>query len=125
MFDYSASSALWRGDGLVEGFRDPDISTESLERFSPPTNFWKRYRTELAQSAPIVVIKRATCSRLTGDQVVTAVECAGIGDERFKVCARLVVLAVGGLETVRVLAHSGWGNHSGPGICAEIHSGRV
>jgi choline dehydrogenase-like flavoprotein len=113
VFDYSASSALRRGDGLVEGFRDPDISTESLERFSPPTNFWKRYRTELAQSAPIVVIKRATCLRLTGDQVVTAVECAGIGDERFKVCARLVVLAVGGLETVRVLAHSGWGNHSG------------
>jgi choline dehydrogenase-like flavoprotein len=113
VFDYSASSALQCGEGLVQGFRDPDISTESLERFSPPTNFWKRYRTELAKSAPIVVVKRATCLRLTGDQVVTAVECAGIGDERFKVCARLVVLAVGGLETVRVLAHSGWGNHSG------------
>src|SRR5215813_7112373 len=95
VFDYSASSALRRGDGLVEGFRYPDISTESLERFSPPTNFWKRYGTVVAKSAPILVMKRATCLRLTGDQVVTAVECAGIGAGRFKVCARLVVLAVG------------------------------
>jgi choline dehydrogenase-like flavoprotein len=31
---------------------------------------------------------------------------------RFKVHARFFVLAVGGLETVRVLAHSGYGNHS-------------
>src|ERR1700757_4518094 len=43
MFDYSASTAL-RGDGLIEGFRDPDMLAESLERYSPPTNLWKRYR---------------------------------------------------------------------------------
>jgi len=112
-FDYSASTALRDGDSLVEGFRDPDMLTESLERFSPPTNFWKRYRTELAKSARVTVIKHATCLRLSGDQAVTELECAGSGNERFKVRARGFVLAVGGLETVRVLAHSGYGNHSG------------
>jgi choline dehydrogenase-like flavoprotein len=111
VFDYSASTAL-RG-GLIEGFRDPDMLTESLERFSPPTNLWKRYRAELAKSAPVIVIKHGTCLRLSGDQAVTELECASGGDVRFKVRARYVVLAVGGLETVRVLGHSGYGNHSG------------
>src|ERR1700738_239046 len=37
VFDYSASTALLDGGGLVEGFRDPDMLAESLERFSPPT----------------------------------------------------------------------------------------
>jgi choline dehydrogenase-like flavoprotein len=112
VFDYSASTAL-QGGGLVEAFRDPDMLAESLERFSPPTNFWKRYRAELAKSAPVIVIKHATCLRLSGDQAVTGLECASAGDVRFKVRARSVVLAVGGLETVRVLAHSGYGNHCG------------
>jgi choline dehydrogenase-like flavoprotein len=112
VFDYSASTAL-RGGELVEAFRDTDVLTESLERFSPPTNFWKRYRANLAKAAPVTVIKHATCLRLSGDQAVTGLECASAGDVRFNVRARYVVLAVGGLETVRLLAHSGYGNHSG------------
>src|SRR5262249_47275281 len=52
-FDYSASTAL-RGD-FIEGFRDTDMLTETLERFSPPTNFWKKYRTELAKSSAVIV----------------------------------------------------------------------
>ena len=98
---------------LVKGFRDPDMLTEMVERFSPPTNFWKRYRTELAKSAAVTVIKRATCLRLIGDRAVTRLECVGAGNVCFKVRARFFVLAVGGLEIVRVLAHSGYGNHSG------------
>jgi choline dehydrogenase-like flavoprotein len=86
--------------------------TESLERFSPPTNFWKRHRAELAKSPSVVVIKHATGLRLSGDQTLSELECASIGDSRFKVRARYFVLAVGGLETVRMLAHSGYGNHS-------------
>ncbi len=113
VFDYSASTAL-RGRGeLIEGFRDPDMLTESLERFSPPTNFWKRYRAELARSTAVIAIHHATCLRLSGDQAVTGLECANAGGVRFKVRSRYVVLAVGGLETVRILGHSGYGNHSG------------
>jgi GMC oxidoreductase len=113
VFDYSASTALRGNGGFIDGFRDPDMLTESLERFSPPTNFWKRYRVELARSTPVVVIKHATCLRLNGNQIVTELECAGAGELRFKLRARCVVVAVGGLETVRVLAHSGYGDHSG------------
>jgi len=111
MFDYSASTAL-RGGTLIEGFRDPDLLAESLERFSPPTNFWKRYRGELAKSAPVVVIKHATCLRLIGNQAATELECATAGDMRFRVRARFVVLAVGGLEIVRLLTYSGYGKCS-------------
>jgi hypothetical protein len=46
-FDYSASTAL-PGE-FVDGFCDFDMLTETVERFSPPTNFWKRYRAELAK----------------------------------------------------------------------------
>jgi choline dehydrogenase-like flavoprotein len=113
VFDYSASTALRGHAELIEGFRDPDMLTESLERFSPPTNFWKRYQAELAKSAAVIVIEYATCLRLNGDQVVTGLECANADGVRFKVRARYVVLAVGGLETVRVLGHAGYGNHSG------------
>jgi hypothetical protein len=113
VFDYSASTALRCHAELIEGFRDPDMLTESLERFSPPTNFWKRHQAELAKSTAVIVIEYATCLRLSGDQAVTGLECANAGGKRFKVRARFVVLAVGGLETVRVLAHSGYGNHSG------------
>jgi choline dehydrogenase-like flavoprotein len=113
IFDYSSSTALRGRGGLVEGFRDPDVLTESLERFSPPTNFWKRNRAELAKSASVIVIGHATCLRLSGEQAVAGLECASIGDVRFTVRAHYFVLAVGGLETVRVLGHSGYGNHSG------------
>jgi hypothetical protein len=113
VFDYSALTALSRGGELIEGFRDPDILTESLERFSLLTNFWKRYRAELAKSASVIVIKRTTCLRLSGDELVTGLECVNVDNVCFKVRARYVVLAVGGLEVVRVLGHSGYGNHSG------------
>jgi choline dehydrogenase-like flavoprotein len=113
VFDYRASTALRGGGEFIEGFRDHDMLAESLERFSPPTNFWIRYRAGLAESASVIVIKHATCLRLNGERAVTGLECAGAGDVRFKVHACYVVLAVGGLETVRVLGHSGYGNHSG------------
>src|SRR6516165_6997728 len=70
VFDYSSVTALQRCDELIEGFRDPDILTQSLERFSPPTNFWKRYRAKLAESATVTVIKHATCLRLSGHRAV-------------------------------------------------------
>jgi hypothetical protein len=50
---------------------------------------------------------------LKGNQAVTTLECASAGGVRFRVRARYVILAVGGLEAVRILGHSGYGNHSG------------
>jgi choline dehydrogenase-like flavoprotein len=111
-FDYCAATAL-PGDELVEGFHDAEVLAASIERFSPPTNFWKRYRAELAGSTAISVIKHATGLRLEGARRVSRIACAGRGDLRFTVRARVFVLAVGGLETVRLLGHSGYGNHSG------------
>jgi choline dehydrogenase-like flavoprotein len=113
VFDYSASTASPRCGALVEGLHDPDIMTDSLERFCLVRNFWRRYRAELAKSDSVNVIKWATCLRLSGGQVVTRLECASASDARFEVQARYIVLAVGGLEVVRVLGHSGYGNHSG------------
>jgi choline dehydrogenase-like flavoprotein len=112
VFDYRADAALPGGE-LIEGYRDAEMLTDSIERFSPPTNFWKLYRSELDGSAAISVIKHATGLRLEGGRRVSRIVCAGCGDLRFMVRARAFVLAVGGLETVRVLGYSGYGNHSG------------
>src|SRR5262249_30988824 len=105
-FDYCAATAL-PGGKLVEGFRDAEVLTQSIERFSPPTNFWNRYRLELAGSAAISLIKHATGLRLEGGRRVSRIACVGSGDLLFTVWARAFVLAVGGLETVRMLGHSG------------------
>jgi choline dehydrogenase-like flavoprotein len=112
-FDYFASTAL-RGGDLVDGFRDPDVLTESLERFSLPTNFWREYRDKLARSPNVEVVCGSTALRLARNQagLIDELSCTGAGGGAFTVSARAYVVAVGGLETVRLLGYSGLGGES-------------
>lgn len=112
-FDYFASTALQGGE-LVEGFRDPDILTESLERFSLPTNFWREYRHKIAASPNVQVIPGSTAIRLRRGESgrIEELSCIGGHGAPFSIRARAFVIATGGLETVRLLAFSGVGNES-------------
>jgi len=113
-FDYCANG-LGETPHLA-GFADAHVISERLERFSPPTNMWKRYGPVLKRSANVKILKYASCLRIATDEArrrVEALECVTGAGARFTVEAGQVVIAVGGLETVRVLGHSGLGDHAG------------
>lgn len=101
---------------------DGDLVQTTIERFSKPTNFWRRYGAELTRmpnvrivkDAPVVGIKLS----LDGNRV-EAIEVAEPDGGRLAVRGRSYVLALGGLETTRLMLASngvrpdGVGNDSG------------
>jgi choline dehydrogenase-like flavoprotein len=119
-FDYEVAGALGPGaPPTISGFDDPDILTDQIERFSPPTDFGKRYAGQLHSARNIRVVTGAEALRVTTQgAAVTAVEAA-VGDQRLTVRARRFVLAMGGLEIPRLLMNSdatargGLGNEGG------------
>ncbi len=109
-FAYTQEDAFPAGlRPMLAGFAGEDFSADTLERFSIPTDFGARYRARLAQSgnvrlllhASVVALRTGACGR-----VVDRLEVAGAGGRRFTVRAGHVVLAVGGLETPRLLLAS-------------------
>ncbi len=101
---------------------DGDLVETTIERFSKPTNFWRRYGADLARSEHASVFSNApvTQIRLAGDgNSVELLELTGPDGARKQVVARNYVLALGGLETTRLLLSSndvrpdGVGNDSG------------
>jgi choline dehydrogenase-like flavoprotein len=90
-----------------------EIACDGLERFSPPTDFGRRYRAALAASRDVTLVLDARCAGLDlaeGRQAVTALRCASETGNAFAVRARQVVLAAGALETTRLLLAAGAGN---------------
>jgi choline dehydrogenase-like flavoprotein len=93
---------------LVEGLVSEDI-TVGLERFSPPTDFGRRFRSDLISSPAHRILLESTCIRLLSDESgrsVEAVECSTVAGNNFQICSKYVVVAAGGLESVRLLAAS-------------------
>lgn len=107
---------------MIAGFCDQDLTTTTLERWSPPTNFGKAYRRNLEACTTIRVLLHAVATELSvtsdGGAVSEAVVKTGYNSER-RVAARVFVLAGGGLENTRLLLASnkvhaaGLGNTSG------------
>lgn len=99
---------------------DGEVVQTTVERFSKPTNFWRRYGDELTRSERVRVVKDAPVVhvQLTDDgNSVDWMEVAAPDGSRLKVRGRSYVLALGGLETTRLLLASndvmsaGIGNH--------------
>jgi choline dehydrogenase-like flavoprotein len=100
---------------------DGDFVQTTVERFSKPTNFWRRYGDELTRSDRVRIVKNAPVVhiQLTGDgNAVDWIEVAAPDGSRTKLRGVSYVLALGGLETTRLLLASndvqpgGIGNHS-------------
>jgi len=107
-FEYSVASSLGAAaPETIEGFQHPDILTDRLERFSPPTDFGRRFGQALIESPDIVVLLETEALRLVAADAapctrVTTLEAASAG-KRLNVRAERYVLAAGGLETPRLL----------------------
>ena len=107
-YAYTVSGALGAAaPQTVQGFADADLDATEIERFSPPTDFGRIYLQRLAVSKDVSVMLRAKAVRLQDvDGEITALEGETAPGRGFTVRARHFVLAMGGLETPRLLMNS-------------------
>ncbi|MEO8012548.1 MAG: GMC family oxidoreductase [Polaromonas sp.] len=109
-FSYLAEDALGRHAlPLIRGFESQRVLTNGLERFSCPTHFGSRYAKQLRLAPHVKVLLGANCTgiRLVPDgNAVRTVDVTTLAGTRFSTSCRATVLAVGGLETARLLLAS-------------------
>ena len=109
-FSYQADDALGPDAGpMIRDFQSTRVLTNGLERFSCPTDFGARYAKQLQIAPDVKVLLGANCTAIHLDpdgRRVRNVEVTTLTGVRFSVCARATVLAVGGLETARLLLTS-------------------
>lgn len=107
---------------MVPGLDSQVVKTDRLWLFSPPTNFARRYRQRIEHNPNIdFVIHANVLSIEVNDEEdeVSHLVVSSLRWNRFQVRAQAFVLAMGGLETTRLLLLSdrvheaGVGNHSG------------
>lgn len=105
--DFDAETALPDAAPLIEGFRSDVLLTRGMERFSLPTDFWKKLGPALKRAKGIDILTHATCTHLAvaGNTIGTAL-FQTLGGGRFRIRAARYVLAAGGIETYRLLAAS-------------------
>lgn len=109
-FAYSAAAAFATPPRpMLHGFRSAHFSTDTLERFSCPTDFGARYAHRLRAAANLRVLLHANVTALQLDPaggVLEAVTVRTLTGRTFTVRATRVVLAAGGLEVARLLLAS-------------------
>lgn len=109
-FSYDADQALGPAAApMIHGFDSPLVRTNSLERFSCPTDFGRRYARRLELASDVKVLLGANCTSLRlgpGGLAVDELEVRTLAGRRFCISARVAVLAAGGLETARLLLAS-------------------
>ena len=109
-FSFDASEIFSPGEApMIPGFDGPEVSSSRLERWSPPTNFAKRYTPEFRKESKLRVLLggHAVHIQLKDDgRSVDHIRAASRPTREFSVSARLYVLAAGGLENPRLLLSS-------------------
>jgi choline dehydrogenase-like flavoprotein len=108
---------------LIDDFDDEEVTSANVERWSPPTNFGKRYRGELRRAPRVQVVLggHAVHIQLTEDgRSVRHIEGSAGGTHRFFVTARSHVLATGGLENARILLNSDDVSRGGIGNSTDL-----
>ena len=109
-FAYTAETAFREPlRPMIAGFVSENFSTDTLERFSRPTDFGACYAEQLRAATSIRVLLHANLTRLRaapdGGSIAGA-EVRTLQGKRFTVRARYFVLATGGLEVARLLLAS-------------------
>jgi choline dehydrogenase-like flavoprotein len=78
----------------------------AVAQFSPPTKFGTTYFDRFRQTTEIKVILNSNVQELIADAAASRIEKANvkcIGGTRYEVSARVFVIAIGALETARLL----------------------
>lgn len=123
-FKYDSIEALGADvPPMFAGFESDRVSTEGLERFSCPTSFGDRYFKRMQLSPKLRVLLGANCTAIRLEQTgaqVRELEIATLDGIRFSVQARVTVLALGGLETARLLLASNDVTPAGVGNAYDV-----
>ena len=112
-FDYEDTTALPGAAPLARADGDGRLEDHQLWRWSPPVDFWQRYRDELEAARGLRLVHHANVLRLdreAGSGRVKKAVVAGSPNRTFEVSARAFVVAAGGLESARLLLLSELGN---------------
>jgi choline dehydrogenase-like flavoprotein len=109
-FSYTAATSFRDGGRpMIEGFESACFSSDTLERFSCPTDFGARYGQRLRSAPNITVVMHAnvTAIRLQPDAArVASLDVRTLSGKRLQAQAAHFVLAAGGLEVARLLLAS-------------------
>ena len=107
--EFSAVSVLPTYPVLTDDAAN-DLVVDRIERYSKPTNVWRKWATTLARSRDVTVIQGATCINVITNadgSEATGLALRMTSSHRYhKILASTVVLACGGLETPRLLLAS-------------------
>ncbi|MGF1568131.1 MAG: GMC oxidoreductase [Nodosilinea sp.] len=103
---YNYDPAHWEEPGAEQiPFRGDRVTTQMFH-FGPRDVFTHEYRRELEQSPNVTLMTYATVLELETDDLalrVTGLRVGALGGAGFRVTAKVVILAQGGLETARLL----------------------
>ena len=116
--NFKINNAQENAPNIIKGFSSNIISTQSIEKFSCPTNFAQRYGHRLESNANVTVILHSNCTaiELTEDgKSVSYLQVKTLKNTSFKVSAKKFIIAMGGLETPRLLLASCSVNKAGVG----------
>jgi choline dehydrogenase-like flavoprotein len=94
---------------MIHSLQSTVLRTSTLERYSCPTHFGKRYRKRLELAPDLRVFTGAHATALRAEPTgatVRAVDVVTLSGNRFDIRAKAVVLATGALETARLLLNS-------------------
>lgn len=108
---------------LVEGFESEAFRSDTLERFSLPTDFARRWRRPLERAPQLRVLLGASATRLELDESgrrLAHLEVRAAGGRTLKVRAHRYVLAAGGLEIPRLLLASPGASGRGVGNAHDV-----
>lgn len=106
-FEYQASRAFNRPlRPMIEGFRSEHFTTDSLERFSCPTDFGARYAQRLRNAPTVRVLLHANVTAVNfhaDGRTVESLTARTLTGKELTAKAAHFVLAAGGLEIPRLL----------------------
>lgn len=123
-FAYRIEDAFDRPtQSMIKGFESDAFSTDTLERFSMPTNFAVRYGAALEAAPNVRVLLHANATQLVFDDTGTRLFKVGLTNLSGKtatVTARTFVLATGGLEVTRLLLANRTAHPNGIGNAHDV-----
>ncbi|MGN6581864.1 MAG: FAD-dependent oxidoreductase [Bordetella sp.] len=123
-FAYTVDTAFKRPvRAMIGGFESEAFSTDTLERFSCPTDFGARYRRRLERGpARVLLNANLTClaNAPNGQRLSGPAQVRTLAGNHFAVQARGYVLATGGLEVARLLLASPGASGRGLGNARDV-----
>ena len=109
-YEYDARLAVAGGmQPLLRGFTPQHFDVNGIERFSCPTDFGKRYQARLRAAPNVRVLLRATVTHLRASRDGSRIERLDVRNSKdlgFSIVADQFILAMGGIETPRLLLTS-------------------